>query len=156
MGEEYAKHLMSVLREFYKVEEDWTRGLYCGISLDWYYDEGYVDISMPKYVQKQLVKYKWRTPKQPQYCPYSPKPVNYGKKLDIIIEEPESPPLTKDGKKYVQQVIGSFLYYARAVDMTILHALSKITSKKANPTKKTMKRVEQLLDYMATNPKAKI
>ena len=33
VGEEHAKHLMSVLREFYKVEEDWTGGLYCGISL---------------------------------------------------------------------------------------------------------------------------
>ena len=83
VGEEHANHLMSVLREFYEVEEDWTGGLYCGIILNWNYDKRYVDILMPKYVQKQLVKYKWRTPKQPQYCPYSPKPVDYGKKLHI-------------------------------------------------------------------------
>ena len=101
VGEEHANHLMSVLRKFYDVEEDWTGELYCGITLSWNYNERYVDISMPKYVQKQLVKYKWRTPKRPQYFPYSPKPIHYGKKSDIIIEEPESPPLTKDGKKYV-------------------------------------------------------
>ena len=137
VGEENAKHLMSVLREFYEVEEDWNGGLYCGITLEWNYKRRYVDIAMPNYVQKQLLKYKWRTPKRPQYCPYSPAPVNYGKKSDIIIDKPESPKLDKAGKKYIQQVVGSFLYYARAVDMTILHALSKIVSEQADPTEKT-------------------
>ena len=40
--------------------------------------------------------------------------------------------------------------------MTILLALSDIASEQANPTEKTMKRVCQLLDYMATHPEAKI
>ena len=54
----------------------------------------------------------------------------------------------------MQQVVGSFLYYARAVDMTILHALSEIASQQANPTEKTIQRVNQLLDYMHSNPNA--
>ena len=111
---------------------------------------------MPKYVQKQLIKYKWRTPKQPQHYPFNPAQINYGKKSDIIIKEPESPKLDRDSKKYTQQVVGSFLYYARAVDMTILHALSEIASEQANPTERTKKKVDQLLDYMATNLSAKI
>ena len=94
---------------------------------------------MPKYVQEQLVKYKWRTPKRPQYCPLNPAPVNYGKKSDIIITEPKGEKLDKEGKKYIQQVVGSFLYYARAVGMTILQALSEIASEQANPTERTMK-----------------
>ena len=40
--------------------------------------------------------------------------------------------------------------------MTILLALSNIASEQANPTKKIMKRVCQLLDYMATHPEAKV
>ena len=40
--------------------------------------------------------------------------------------------------------------------MTILLALSDIASDQANPTETTMKRVCQLLDYMATHPEAKI
>ena len=36
--------------------------------------------------------------------------------------------LDKDGQKYIQQVVGSLLYYARAVDITILLALNKIAS----------------------------
>jgi len=49
--------------------------------------------------------------------------------------------------------MGSFLYYARAVDLTILTAISDIASEQSKQTEKTMKRVEQLFDYMHTNPK---
>ena len=68
----------------------------------------------------------------------------------------KAPIWTKMRKKFVQQVVGSLLYYARAVDMTILHALSEIASQQAKPTKRTMARVKQLLDYMHTHPDAKI
>ena len=39
----------------------------------------------------------------------------------------------------IQQVVGSFLYYARAVDLVILAALSDIAADQANPTQNTMK-----------------
>ena len=39
-------------------------------------------------------------------------------------------------------------------DLTILHTLSAIASEQAKPTKQTLTRVQQLLDYMATNPDA--
>ena len=51
-------------------------------------------------------------------------------------------------------MVGSFLYYTRAVDMTILSALNAIAGKEANPTERTMEYVRQLLDYMHTNPNA--
>ena len=84
IGEENAKHLIDVLKEFYEVEEDWKGALYCGISLDWHYKDKYVDISMPNYVHKQLLRYKWKPPKRPQYCPYEPKPIHYEKKSNEI------------------------------------------------------------------------
>ena len=111
---------------------------------------------MPNYIQKQLLKYKWNPPKRPHFCPFNPAPINYGKKLNIIIPEPDSPPLTKDDETYIQQVVGSFLYYAWAIDMTILHALGEIALQQANLTEQTLLRIVQLLDYMATNPNAKI
>ena len=54
----------------------------------------------------------------------------------------------------MQQDIGSFLFYARAIDMTILLALNAIAGAQAAPTTITLKRVHQLLVYMATNPNA--
>ena len=39
-------------------------------------------------------------------------------------------------KKYVQQVVGSFQYYARSVDLTIQQALNAIAEEHSNPTEK--------------------
>ena len=63
VGEENSKNLLEVLKVFYKMEEDWTGGLYCGITLDWHYEEKYVDIAMPDYVPKQLLIYGRPPPK---------------------------------------------------------------------------------------------
>ncbi len=155
VGKEHADHLMSVLHGFCEVEEDWTGLLYCKIIIDWYYQERYLDISMQNYISKKLLKYKWQTPKWPQFCSFSPAPVTHDKKLNMIIPKPESPKLDKAGKTYMQQVVGSFLYYVRTINMTILHALSEIALQKANPTKWTLLCVTQLLNYMTKNPNEK-
>ena len=61
-----------------------------------------------------------------------------------------SPPLGKEETKFVQTVAGTLLYYARAVDSTILTALSAITTEQAKPTENTLAKIKQLLDYCAT------
>ncbi len=78
----------------------------------------------------------------------------YRAKTQYAKEEDVSPPLSKEETKYVQAVAGTLLYYARAVDTTILTALSLIATKQANPTQETMKRVKHLLDYCATQEDA--
>jgi hypothetical protein len=56
----------------------------------------------------------------------------------------------------VQRIIGSILYYAHAIDLTVLMALSTIASEQSRGTKSTMKKCKQLLDYLATHPDATI
>ena len=155
-GKEHAEHLIRALKEDYALEVDWSGDLYIGISLDWNYEKGYVDISMPGYVKKQLTRYAHPSPKRRRNTPYDPAPVILGKAAQDLPPADESPPLDEKGKKRVQQVVGSFLYYGRAVDLTILMALSEIAGQQANPTEKTMERVDQFLDYMHTHPDAKI
>ena len=65
-----------------------------------------------------------------------------------------SSPLDKAGKKFVQEVIGTFLYYARCVDSTMLTALGSLATQQANPTTTTLSKVKQFLDYAATHPDA--
>jgi hypothetical protein len=50
----------------------------------------------------------------------------------------------------------SILYYACAVDMTILMALSMIASEQTGATKQTLEQCTQLLDYSASNSDAKV
>ena len=81
------------------MDVDTTGGLYCGIKLDWHYDQGYVDISIPNYVQKKLIEYEHIKPQRPQYCPYSPNPIQYGKATQDPLPEDTSNLLDKDGNK---------------------------------------------------------
>ncbi len=64
--------------------------------------------------------------------------------------------LDAKGIKQVQQIVGSVLYYARAVDMTVLMALSSIAVEQTKATEKTMGRCVQLLDYLVSNSEAKV
>ena len=53
VGKEHADHLISTLRQHYdSVTEDWEGKLYVGITLDWNYEECWLDISMPGYVDQ--------------------------------------------------------------------------------------------------------
>ena len=156
VGKQHADHLLAAIKEDYTVSVDWKGELYCGISLAWNYEKGYVDICMPDYVNKQLTRYNHPSPKRRQNTPFAPAPVVFGRAAQDLPPPDESPLLDAKGKLRVQQVVGSFLYYGRAVDLTILTSLSEIASQQAAPTQKTMERVDQFLDYMATNPDAVI
>ena len=50
--------------------------------------------------------------------------------------------------KTIQSVCGSFLYYARAVDPTILTALNEIATQQSKATLETSKKVTMLIDYI--------
>ena len=69
-----------------------------------------------------------------------------------IIKEEISPKLTDKGINIVQQVVGICLYYGRAIEDTILPALSAIASEQTTATEATMSRIIHLLDYLATHP----
>ena len=69
-------------------------------------------------------------------------------------EEDTSEPLSKEQTKFIQQVTGTFLYYARAVDHTMLVALSAIAADQASPTENTLEKTLYFLDYAATHPDA--
>ena len=134
MGKEHADHLLSALTNYYKIENDWKKELYCGIELRWDYDGGWVDTSMRTYLHHQMVKYDHPLPKHPQQTLYAPAPTVHGRKAQEMPEPNSSPLLNAKEKLRVQQVVGIFLYYAWAVDLIILASLRKIASQQAAPT----------------------
>jgi hypothetical protein len=73
---------------------------------------------MPKYGMKQLTCYVHPASVKPQHCPFSPNPITYGKNNQATTPADNSPLLNNAGKKQIQQVVSSFLYYAQAVDAT--------------------------------------
>ena len=49
-----ADHLVAALKVKYKISEDWTGSLYCGIDLRWDYTNRTLDLGMPGYIKTQL------------------------------------------------------------------------------------------------------
>ena len=80
----------------------------------------------------------------------------YGKDNQAPTPGDTSPLLDAAGKQRIQQIAGSFLYYAQAVNPTILMALSAIPAQQNAPTEETLDCVNQFLDYMWTHPAVKI
>jgi len=150
-----ADHLLSALQDKYSITIDWSGDSYLGLNINWQYDKGYVEISMPDYVPKALAKFKHPPPRLPQHAPHAWTAPVYGQKTQYASEDC-SPLLDEDETTRVQAISGTFLYYARAVDPTILPALNEISNQQSKPTEKTAKACKQLMDYLFTHPKAVI
>ncbi len=91
-----------------------------------------------------------------QHCPYSLEPKRYGTDTQSPLPSDDTQKLTDSEIKQVQKIIGSILYYARAVDMTVLMALSTIASEQMKGTERTSGKDYQVLDYLATHPNATV
>jgi hypothetical protein len=130
VGDDHLQNLFTALQtKTYIIVEDWTGDLYCDdINFDWNYAQCWVDISMPVYVIKNLTWYNHTTQPKPQHCLYKPNPIFYGKDNQVPTQTDESPVLDAAAKQRMQQIVSTFLYYAWAVDPTILMALSAIAS----------------------------
>ena len=109
---------------------------------------------MPGYVQDALQQFKHGPPQRRPDQPYPHTPPEYGAKVQYEKGADDPPLLAKADKKFVQQVTGVFLFYARVVDSTMLTALSAIASEQVTPTENTMKKCKQLLNYAASHEEA--
>ena len=69
-------------------------------------------MSMLGYVKKALKRFNHPIPLKPQNQPYPYVPPNYGAKVQYSAPEDTSPTLSKSDKKFIQEVTGTFLYYA--------------------------------------------
>eukprot|EP00804_Cyclotella_cryptica_P025740 CCRYP_002932-RA/>CCRYP_002932-RA protein AED:0.32 eAED:0.32 QI:0/0/0/1/0.25/0/5/0/519 len=83
----------------------------------------------------------------------SQRSTHLGSKQQLCATADTSPALGKQQKTFVQEVIGVFLYYARAVDCTMLTSLGSLATQQAKPTTTTLDRVYQFLDYALSHPK---
>ena len=109
---------------------------------------------MPGCIAKARKEFGHEIPARQQLSTYPNIPPKYEAKVQYTEQPDESPLLDKDGKTFIQQVSGKFLYLGRAVDVTILTALSALASQQAAPTEETKRRTKQLLDYLATKEEA--
>jgi hypothetical protein len=122
------EHLKTALEEYYTVAVDYTGSLFCGIKLTWDYQRRTVLCSKPGYIATALTKYRHTKPTTPQHAPYQTAPIQYGAKVQRVATD-TSAPLNKTEIQHVRDIVGTLLYYARAVDPTLLATLSAIAAR---------------------------
>jgi hypothetical protein len=154
VGREHADHLFHAIQAHYKCSVDWTGSLYSGITLGWDYEKNTLDTSMPGYATAALHKFQHPLPKLPQDAPYPSEPIQYGAKIQMTKPTDVSPQCTPAQIKTIQQIVGTFLYYARAIDSTMNVSLSSLASEQLHATANTQTKINQFLDYAATHPNA--
>ena len=81
---------------------------------------------MPNYVKEALYKFQYPKPTRKQHAPHPWVQNVYGKQQQLVDNPPQLPQLSKLETTLIQQKVGTFLYYARALDDTILTALNSI------------------------------
>ncbi len=105
---------------------------------------------MPLYIEKALKRFQHPPPIVLQDQLHQHVKKMYGAKVQNANPPNTSPPFNKAGKKFIQEVMGVFLYLAQAVDLTMLTALSARASKQAAPTENRMQKCLKILDYAAS------
>ena len=83
---------------------------------------------MPNYIKEVRAKAHHANPKKPQHAPAKYNQPTYGAKIQHMDPPDNSPKLSEKEIKAIQVIVGSLLYYAIAIDNTILPALGDIAS----------------------------
>ena len=154
VGKEHVLHLINILKQHYEISEDWSGTKYIGITFEWDYTNKMVHLSMPGYISKALQRFAHKRPKRIQNSPHPHLVPTYGAKAQYVEQDDPGAFLDKEGQKFIQAVMGTLLYYSRAVDPTMLVALNAIATQQAAPTERTRQRIDQLLDYAASQEEA--
>jgi hypothetical protein len=155
-GREHVQHLHAALREIYEITVDWTGTKYIGYTLKWDYvgtlSDRKVTLSMPNYVSKALARFGVTKEKHDTNSPGPYSPPVYGAQTQKASEPDSSPTLSPQGVTRIQQIVGVFLYYARALDCTMLHKINQLGSRQSQPTEDLEKAAEYFMQYAATWP----
>ncbi len=109
-------------------------------SIQWDYPGKCCRLSMPGYIDNLLLKFN--TLACPSHVsPYACLPISYGSKSQLTPESDTSTLLDNKRKLRIQKIVGSLLYYARAVDNKLLVALSAMKLVKRKPLLQLNKRL---------------
>lgn len=153
-GDQHREHLLRILRLKYDIKVG-DGSKYLGITLEWDYKNRTVAKSMPDHLRKNLHRFNVQLLK-PQYSPGGYVQPIYGSRAQQYATTDTSTLLTSSDKTRIQEIVGTFLYYARVIDSTMLKKLNELSSEQAHATEAVKAKAELFLQYAATYPTTKV
>ena len=112
--------------------------------------------SNQKQLKEALHKFQHPAPSRPQDASHAWNQPVYGAAVQYADQPDDSPLLPPKSINLLQQIVGTLLYYAIAVDPTILVAIGAIASQQSKATQATHDATVWLLNYAASHPNATI
>ena len=110
---------------------------------------------MLKYIASVLLRFKHSLAARPQHSPHKWNQPVYGRGPQLV----DTPPIAPNSSCWYSprpKVVGSLLYYALAVDCTLLVTLGDLAAVQTNVTEETLNKIMWLLNYCVTHPNAEI
>ena len=101
---------------------------------------------MPSYVCKALHRFQHILRGDKEYSPHNCAPIQYGQKVQYADPLDAAEYLSDKETNLLQQVCGTLLYYAIAINNTIIPALGYISSEKSKAANNTTKQVSKILN----------
>ena len=150
--EEDAVHLIETLQKLYEIKVDWSGQKYLGFNIKFSEDRKHVFLDMPEAMPKVHQRFHARIPQnRGAASPAVYTPPAYGKHSQMT-EIDESAPATQAEVKELQEIVGCIMFYARAVDGTMLPAVNHIASEMKDATQGVMAMADRLLAYTVEYP----
>ncbi len=122
------------------------------LSMHIYFTPTSVSISMPGYIDKMLKRFR------PHYRLPTHRPAHTPGRYTIPVHSKvqyanvdDSPPLAPDQRTELQAIIGTLLYYARAVNPTLLPIANELASQQVSFRVRALKATNRALSYATGN-----
>jgi hypothetical protein len=148
----HAEHLMACTKKNYSISSDWNGTAYCGLTLEWEYKNRTVDLSMHGYIKAALNKYQHPAPARPEHAPHTWNPPINGAKTQFVTETITSLTLSDKEINKLQQLTGTLLYYARAVDPTLIMPINVLASEQSTARQVTADKVIKTFKLLQHSP----
>ena len=125
-------NLLQALRDKYIITVNPSGTKYLGFTLEWHYNLRKVYLSIPNYVKHALHRLQHSLPTRLQHAPHRHNKPTYGQKVQFAPTEDATPKfLPASAKTLIQRIIGIFLYYGLAIDLTMLVALGTLATQQS-------------------------
>lgn len=145
------EHFLATLRKLYTITVDAKGSQYLGMAIEHDKKLQTITISMPGYIERVLERFKDWAGTRLASTPGVYRAPNYGVKVQKAYDDDTAPLSAKD-KTIIQEITGSLLYYARAVDPLMLPATNEVSSAQAKPTERVKEQAIRLLQFARANP----
>jgi hypothetical protein len=109
---------------------------------------------MHGYIKEALQKYQHSAPTHTEHAPHKWNTPVYGAKTQYVEDGEDIPALSQKDASCLQQLEGTLLYYARAVDPKLIMPVNVLDSEQTRATADTADKTIKFLNYCNTHPEA--